>query len=261
MSGMEGCQNEVQFARSLTVGEAWNALQPCYRRFFGDEMTRIADKPVPVDRIPDWLAMKGVTDVRVESYAGRPVADSILDLDRDDKRKVLRLLHHEKRPRDFAWWDEWMQAVPSKYILYGACCHSDFLMSQINWDIEQAIYWGVDPKRRKRVMDKDLGVPILDVSQNAGLRIRRRSHIEQVGALMWIGPLFEKRTGGSWEPLRQYDWCRITKMNGLVRIQSFDRCFDSGVGEQGTRQQILRKALFPNGRPVNARGEEPGVLW
>ena len=76
-----------------------------------------------------------------------------------------------------------------------------------------------------------------------------------------LGPRFEERTGGSWEPLRKHAWCKISEVNGLVRLQSFERCFDSDRGEQAKRQRLLREALFLHGGPVDPMGVDPTVPW
>ena len=107
-----------------------------------------------------------------------------------------------------------------------------------------------------------------DVSRNPGLLIARghpfdpNYHCEAVGALMWLGPKFEKVCGRpNLDALTSSAWCQISQTEpGITRIVSADDLFDSDQGEQAERQRALRDALFPHRRPVDKDGfdVEPG---
>ena len=258
---MGKCESETQFTPDFGVADLWASIYPGYVKCFGSEVTKIAEKKVKPDEILAQLKRGRVSDVWIESYLKKSTAETSFQLEADKKRDIVMMYHGEKRPRTLDWWDQWMQLVPAESVIFGNCCSTDYLMSQINWNIERLGQLDIDISGRPKVFDSDINEEIVDVSQNPGLRIKRKGYFEQVGALIWIGPRFQERTGGSWEPLRKHSWCKISDVNGLVRLQSFERCFDSDQGEQAKRQRILREVLFPGGNPVDPMGTDPTVPW
>ena len=105
---------------------------------------------------------------------------------------------------------------------------------------------------------------IADVSQNPGLMVARGNpldadfHLEAVGAVMWLGPKFEKVCGRpNLDALTSTQWCQIVQSEpGVTRIVSADELFDSDEGELAMRQRALRNALFPHRRPVCKDGDD-----
>lgn len=253
-------RNEIQFTSKLSLAQAWEAIYPAFVRCFQGEAVEIRGKKVSPEKILSYLKLPGIDMVEVETFATKKErADSSLLLMEFPESRVRAMSHSEHRSRPLAWWDQWVQLLPSRFIICCCCFSVDYLMQQSCWNIARAKDYGIDIAKRPQVFNTDWNRKIFDVSKNPGLSISRKNHIESVGAVMWIGPRFTERTGGSWEPLRKYKWCKISEMNGLVRLQSFSRHFDSDRGEQARRQRILRETLFPNAGPVDSTGYDPSV--
>ncbi|MBI1348636.1 hypothetical protein GC163_20380 [bacterium] len=258
---MGKCECETQFTPDLSLMDLWSSIYPGYVKCFGKEVTKIEEKKVKIDAILDRLKRGRVSNVWIESYLQGSLAESSFWLHVDKKRDILMMNHLERRARPLDWWDQWMELIPADTVIFSNCCSTDYLLSQISWSIERLEQLNVDHSGRPKVFDDDIKEEIVDVSQNPGLRIKRHRYFEQVGALMYIGPRFQERTGGCWEPLRKYSWCKISEVNGLIRLKSFESCFDSDQGEQAKRQRILREVLFPGANPVDPMGTDPSVPW
>ncbi len=87
---------------------------------------------------------------------------------------------------------------------------------------------------------------IIDTSQNPGRRILKKSYIEAVGSVMWLGMPFWNITGANREVVAKATWLNLSHpFPGVIRIQSADDCFTTGYGQSGILQEKLRNLLFP----------------
>lgn len=85
---------------------------------------------------------------------------------------------------------------------------------------------------------------IIDISANPGRRVFNHEYIEAVGSTMWLGERFWQVTGTSKNKVLSSDQFDVTEKNGVVKVVAQDAPFTDWKGEQGERQNQLRKLLF-----------------
>jgi hypothetical protein len=253
---------EMEWTRDVSIPDVWQSLYPQFVKVFGQQTIKLSEKAIKPEKIFAQLSKPKIERAWIAAF---PTSDfstkKDFDFDTDKKRDLLELCLREGEERPLEWWDQWMKLIPSESMIYACCYRTNYLLAQKVWQPEELLRYGGDPQTRPKFFDPDLQEEIIDVSKNPGLRIKRSNYFEQVGSLMWIGPRFQERTGGSWEALKKYSWCQISEVNGLIRLQSFSRTFDSDQGEQAKRQRLLREVLFPNGQSVDPMGNDPSVPW
>jgi hypothetical protein len=89
---------------------------------------------------------------------------------------------------------------------------------------------------------------VIDTSANPGRSDLNRGYVEAIGAVMWLGEAFWRRTSGEKGQLEEFPWLVSSPQPEVTRVQAAEQCFVS-ESTHLDRQLALRSVLYRN-RPL-----------